>query len=224
MGIVFTISYRILLVQYIIVFVQKKNNLPGHAKKVFTGVIYDVYHWEQVMFDQSLATYERLVRSDTVVILGITKDKKILMIEEEQPDRPKGLNAVAGKVEPGESIEEGARREFLEETGYTFGDLKLWYTNTPELKIVWNVYTFVAYDCEKTAEPSPEPGEKIEVKLFSFDEFMELILNDTIKSQNLKIRFLEAKLYPKKMQELKQLFRLESKHKLSEKKIRSVLE
>lgn len=34
--------------------------LPPQAKKVFTGQIFDVYQWEQEMYDGSFETFEML--------------------------------------------------------------------------------------------------------------------------------------------------------------------
>jgi ADP-ribose pyrophosphatase len=180
--------------------------LPPNAKLVFKGVIFEVYQWEQELFDGSVATFEKLKRADTVVVIGVTEDKKILLIEEEQPDRPKSINAVAGKVEEGETMEEGARREFLEETGYSFDELIPWYQNIPEHKIIWKVCTFIARGCKKVAEPDPEPGERISLKFFSFDEFMEAVLEEKVRSLYLKMHILEAKYDSKKMKELKEKF------------------
>ncbi len=182
--------------------------LSKNAQLVFKGVIFDVYHWEQELYDGTTTTYEKLIRADTVVVIGVTRDQKILLIQEEQPDRAQSINAVAGKVETGETIEMAARREFLEETGFTFDNFYLWYTNLPEHKIVWTVHTLIAYNCVKTSQPNPEAGEKIEVKFFSFDEFIQAVLDDTIKSPHLKIKVLEAKLNPEKMTQLKKLLHI----------------
>ena len=45
--------------------------VPADADKVFEGVIYDVYHWDQTLYDGSKAKFEMLKRPDTVVIIGI---------------------------------------------------------------------------------------------------------------------------------------------------------
>ncbi len=55
--------------------------IPEHAKKVFSGVIFDVYHWEQEMFDGSRATFEKVKRADTVGVYGVLDDGRILLTE-----------------------------------------------------------------------------------------------------------------------------------------------
>ena len=47
--------------------------MPEHAKKVFSGVMFDVYQWEQEMYDGSTATFEKLTRPDTAQVIPVTK-------------------------------------------------------------------------------------------------------------------------------------------------------
>lgn len=181
------------------------NILPPQAKRVFKGVIFDVYQWEQELFDGTFATFEKLTRAETAIVLGVTEDKQIILIEDEQPDKPMRLQLSAGKTEEGESVEQAARREFLEETGYEIAELKPWYTNYPDQKLIWRVCTFVGTGCKKVAEPTPEAGERINVRLFTFDQFIEAVLSEDLRSVHLRMRILEAKLDLKKMAELMSL-------------------
>ena len=56
------------------------TKFPDNAKKVFEGVIYDVYQWPQKLYDGTTVTYERVNRQNTVSVLGITREKQILLI------------------------------------------------------------------------------------------------------------------------------------------------
>ena len=51
--------------------------IPKNAKKKYKGVIFEIFQWQQKMFDGSFSTYEWLNRPDTVEVIGITKNKKI---------------------------------------------------------------------------------------------------------------------------------------------------
>ncbi len=55
--------------------------IPKHAKKVFNGIIFEVWQWKQKLFDGSLTTFEMLKRQDTVKAVCITPENKILIIK-----------------------------------------------------------------------------------------------------------------------------------------------
>lgn len=182
-----------------------KNKIPSHAKKVFKGEIFDVFQWEQELFDNSKATFESLKRSDTVTVIPVTEDGKIILIEEEQPHIPLHLKNVAGKVDTGETPEQAAKRELLEETGYDCKELVLWYKQNLVYKIDWTIYTFVARGCKKVAEQNLEGGERITPVLLSFEEFIEKVCAEDFPNLSLKVKILEAKIHSRKMKDLKKL-------------------
>jgi hypothetical protein len=70
--------------------------IPNHAKKVFAGKTFDVYHYEQKMFDGSTQIFEKLKRNHSVDIIAVTKENKILVIHEEQPGRKPFVSLVSG--------------------------------------------------------------------------------------------------------------------------------
>ncbi len=45
--------------------------IPSHAVKVFSGVIFDVYQWEQELFNGNVSTFEALRRPSTVIIIPV---------------------------------------------------------------------------------------------------------------------------------------------------------
>src|SRR3989344_9504870 len=105
---------------------KSKQPMPDNAKRVFKGVIFDVYQWEQEMFDGSKATFEKLKRPDTVVIFGVLPDGKIILTEQEQPSKEPFIGATGGRVDEGEEILAAAKRELLEESGYEAEEFILW--------------------------------------------------------------------------------------------------
>lgn len=152
------------------------GDMPSNAKKVFEGVIFDVYQWEQKMYDGTTKTFERLDRADTVDVLATTKGGKILIQRQSQPDRDEAfLCLIGGRVEKGEDTLGAAKREMLEETGYTSDDWSLLLSYRPMFKIRWDMHVYVARDCEKIAEQHLDPGEKIDVMQVTFDEFLDLV-------------------------------------------------
>lgn len=51
--------------------------LPKEAKKVFSGVISEVYQWPQKLFDGTTATFEMIKRPDTVKIVAILTPEEV---------------------------------------------------------------------------------------------------------------------------------------------------
>src|SRR5262249_7028087 len=97
---------------------QPKQPLPPDAKCVFKGILFDVYQWEQKMFDGTTATFEKLKRHDTVLVIPVTTGKKIIMLEQEQPARPPFISFPGGRLEESENPLQAVHRELMEETGY----------------------------------------------------------------------------------------------------------
>ena len=185
---------------------KSKQPIPDSAKKVFEGVLFDVYQWEQELFDGTKTTFEKLKRPDTVVVFPVLDNKKILLTEQEQPGKEPFIGAAGGRVDAGEDILDAAKRELLEETGYEAAEFILWDAQHPTSMIDWVVYTFVAKGLRKAADLNLDAGEKIILKPVSFDEFIDLAIGTNFIEKEIVPKLYEAKLHPKKMSELKKLF------------------
>lgn len=156
---------------------KNSNLIPEGSKLVFKGQIFDVYQWEQEMFDGSKATFEMLKRPDTIKVIAI-KDDKIVITDEQQPNDRAYYDIPGGRHdEEGETELEAAKRELLEETGMKFKNWKLIEVSQPHSKIDWLVYIFLATEFESQTDQKLDVGEKIEIKLLSLDEIKNLINN-----------------------------------------------
>lgn len=177
--------------------------VPPHAKKVFSGLIFDVYHWEQEMFDGTSQTFEMLRRVPSTSAIA-TVGKKIIVLDQQQPGRSPYPSLPGGKIEAGESPEAAARRELAEETGYASSESTLFKLYNEHSKIDYDDYVFLAKNCKKFAEQNLDSGEKIKVKLVTFDQFLQLVKNpNTAIPRGLQHEMWEALLNKNKKTELK---------------------
>ncbi|MCK5416453.1 NUDIX hydrolase [Candidatus Parcubacteria bacterium] len=168
-----------------------KKVIPDEAKKVFDGVIFDVYQWQQKMFDESYATFERLKRIDTAVVIPITNNGEVLILNQEQPQRGKFISLPAGQLERNEDPKVGAARELLEETGYKAKELELWEIQQPHSKIDWKVYIYIGRGCEKIAKQNLDVGEKIEVLKVLIKEFVQKMFFCEIREVGVLLKMLK---------------------------------
>jgi ADP-ribose pyrophosphatase len=165
--------------------------IPKQAKKVFNGVIFDVYQWDQEMYDGTTETFEKLRRPGTVEVLVVTQDNKIMIQKQSQPDKDETfLCPVGGRVDPGEEPLATAKREMLEETGYSATDWSLLHEVSPMSKIDWKMHVYVARDIEKVADQHLDAGEKIELLELDFDAFIRLVDQNKMRRMEQDLRMM----------------------------------
>lgn len=144
--------------------------VPENAERVFKGIIYDTYHWEQKLYDGTKATFEMLKRPDTVKVIAIDGNS-LIVLEQEQPNQ--GLfYDIPGGIHDREEEDElaAAKRELLEETGMTFNNWKLVNALQPHNKIEQFVYMFIATELADQRTQRLDAGERIKVKRASLAE------------------------------------------------------
>ncbi len=95
------------------------------------------------------------------------------------------LEIPAGLVDPGESPEDAARRELLEETGYEAARWSSLGAVRPSPAYQDNTcHTFLAEGCRKVAEPHLDPGEDIEVVLEPRQRLSELVRSGEFRASS----------------------------------------
>ena len=180
---------------------SSQNPVPSNAKLVFKGKLFEVWQWEQKMFDGSVEIFEHLKRPNTAVVIPTVGDK-ILIEVQEQPHRLKPfLSLPGGRCGWDENPLAGAKRELLEETGYESYDWTLWKELNPVGKIEWTVYTYIARNCIEKQAPHLDPGEKITIRLIDFEDFLMLSEDPSFYERELIGVLLRARFDPKTKEE-----------------------
>lgn len=185
--------------------ISQLHPLPPDATKAFQGEIFSIWQWPQKIYDGSVVTFEKAQRADTVFVLPVMDDGRIMLVLDEQPHRQPILTLPAGRMEEGEEPASAIKREFLEETGYEATSWLPWYSYQPVGKILWRIHGFIARDLVFTKEADPGAGEKITLQPHTFDDFVAAVRSDKIHDYKLKSVILEALLDEDTMKEFKQL-------------------
>jgi len=124
--------------------------------------------------------------SDWVNAVVITKENKLVLVEQYR-HAGKGyfLEIPAGKREGNETHEEGIVREVKEETGYISKDKPIFLGEFMVNPATQNnmVKTYLIHEAYKAYEQDLDATEDINVKLYDFSNFGELILSKKIKTQ-----------------------------------------
>lgn len=173
---------------------------PENAKLVHQGPLADIYQWQQEMYDGSTRTFECFVRADTAGVLTFLDKETLLMTKQTQPGRGRAdlfFDPPGGMIDPGETPEQGAARELLEETGYKADSMKLWSKSTFDGMVRFEEFVFVAKALEKISDHNPEAaGEKIELIEMPWNQAVELSLKHQMRRRDIMLAILAMEFDP----------------------------
>ena len=118
-----------------------------------------------------------LEQPNWVNVIPLTADEQVIMVEQwRHGTRSVHLETPGGLMEDGETPEQSAHRELLEETGYEAGEIVHLGTVHPNPAIQTNSQHYIlAKNCRKVAEPNLDQAEDIQVKLVPLVEVPRLI-------------------------------------------------
>ncbi len=115
--------------------------------------------------------FDIIFEGTVTCVLALTPAKEIILAQQYRPGPEKVLYELPGAyVNSNETPEQAATRELREETGYE-GTLTFVGTSIQSAYSSMLRYNFVATNCHKVSEPSPDPNEFITPTLMSLEQF-----------------------------------------------------
>lgn len=113
-------------------------------------------------------------------VVALTDDNKVILIRQYRHAAGEViLELPGGCIETGESLEEGIKRELLEETGYAFNNFELLCTLYANPATGNNkTHCFLATGGKKIQEQALDGSEEIVVELVSIVKVKELLVNN----------------------------------------------
>lgn len=154
----------------------------SETKEVFECPWFHVHEekWENISgFDQE--PFYRIESPNGVLVLALTNDGEIILVRQfRHAIGSSTLEFPAGSIEVGETPEEAAARELLEETGYRAGTLRLLGSG----HIMMNRYSardFLFLAQHSVVESCDHQGQKSDVLLASPQEFKDLVISGSFE-------------------------------------------
>ncbi len=179
------------------------SRIPAHARRVFKGILFDVYQWEQELFDGSTTTFEAIRRLPSVQIIATTPEDGIILLLEEQPFVGEFISVPGGRVERGHGPEESARRELLEELGMTADSWVPWHTTHHGATVQSQSHHFIARCCRRVQPPEQEPGERIHPFAVGLEQFLDLAADARFRNKGLSDYLLRLRHTPGAVEKLR---------------------
>lgn len=155
------------------------------SRTVYRGPVFSVVSDKVIEAGNIKAQRDVVRHSGSVVVLAVDEsgeEPKVLL--ERQYRYAAGMRLwelPAGRVDPGETVLEGAKRELLEETGYTANQWKralFFYVSPGFLDESMQVYLARGL---KKGKAQPEPDERIAVRFFALKQAVEMCRRGKIK-------------------------------------------
>lgn len=162
------------------------------SKEIFYGKVIHLTH-DKVLLENGHETYREIMHHNGAsVIIAFDEDDRLLMVRQfRYAIGEEVLELPAGKIDPGETPEQCAMRELIEETGYRAGKMtelgvihpSVAYTNEA-------VYLFYAENLTKEQQKLDE-DEFLTVEHIDFSQALDMVMNGEITDSKAQIGILK---------------------------------
>ena len=132
--------------------------------------------------DGEKADFFLINNPDWVNVIGVTKEKQAIFIEQYRPGSESMIFEIpGGMIDEGEDPEATVRRELEEETGYKPNRLIKVGCSYPNPAQQGNkLYSYLALDCERSGRTNFDEHESMVTKLVPLQQIAELVHNGVI--------------------------------------------
>ena len=136
--------------------------------------------------------YDVKIEPDVVAVVAVTAADEVVLVREYRAGPEEVLLEVpGGALGPDEDPVEGARRELLEETGYA-GDVSYVGALLDCAYSTRTRHACLATGCRRVADPTPHPGEHLEVVLLPIREFVQHVRGGRLTDAAAAYRALDS--------------------------------
>lgn len=152
-------------------------------KKVYDTPIFSLYKKEMVPPREKYPAYFYVLNApEWINVIALTEDKQVVLVEQYRHGIDEAtLEIPGGMVDPGETPADAAKRELLEETGYSSESWHSLGTTSSNPAILSNfTHLYLAEDCIKTSPQQTEGHEDILMHIMPLKDFLSLACDGTI--------------------------------------------
>lgn len=158
-------------------------------KLIYKGRAFSLFS-DKIKYDNKIMIRDVVNYPNAVAIIPMIEKNKFVLIKQfRYPVKEELLEVPAGKIENGEDVIEGARRELEEETGY----------RAERLEKIYEYYPAVGYSTEKIYivlatnltlhQKNLDEDEFTEVVILDYEEIIRMIKDNQIKDAKTIICF-----------------------------------
>ena len=163
--------------------ISNEGSPAESIEEVFRGRNFSVRQERVELAGGRVEVHEHVWRTDGARIVAIDERDRVLLTHEFRHELgERDWRIPGGKIDPGESPEEAARREFREEAGFAAKTMRFLWPTTPDSTVRYRRFFFLASELEEVGAEH-EAGEDLTIHWVDLDEACEKALRGEIREE-----------------------------------------